>query len=262
MFNLKEFYDILCDYAPIELSKKQIEQGAYDNSGILIKQTDKVERVLFCLDLSISSVEFAKRNKCDTIITHHPAIYAPLKSVSVDNNKALLLAIKWGFNVISMHLNLDVAPLGIDAVLAKTLGAKDYKILRYIDSSHGYGREFSLPKTTFQKYVEFVKKALATKKVIAYGKKTDLIDKVASFCGAGGQEALDCVNKKATQSQVIVSSDMPHHIITALVESGLKVIIIPHYSAENIGMKEFYNQIKAKTQDKAQIFYFDDKRFS
>ena len=129
-----------------------IKDGGYDNSGILIKQHDNVCKIMFALDIGVDVVKRAKRLGCDTIITHHPAIYMPVSSLDYQdpNTGAVLLATKYGMNVISMHLNLDCAPLGIDYYLAQALGSKDAKIIEQSAPKTGYGREFCLNKTTFK----------------------------------------------------------------------------------------------------------------
>ena len=262
MYNLTDFYAILNDIAPIELSLKSIEKGDYDNSGILVKQTEKVNKALFCLDLTESAVNRAIRLKCDTIVTHHPAIYTPVKSLDIGGeNKALLKAISKGLNIISMHLNLDFATCGIDANLAKTLGAKSYKILDYVVDGFGYGREFSIQETTLSNYANFVKNALKTKKVIAYGNKNTKIKSVASFCGAGSPVALKMVKGGLTNADLIVSADIPHHILLELLELNKCVLVLTHYSAEIVGFKDFANQVKERVKGGVEIIYFEDKRF-
>ena len=120
MCNLKDFMAVLEQVAPLELSKKMIELGDYDNSGIIVKNNDTVKKVLFSLDLTENAVDFAVESRCDAIVTHHPAIYAPIKELSFDGDtKALLKATVSGLNVISMHLNLDIAESGIDAYQIK-----------------------------------------------------------------------------------------------------------------------------------------------
>ena len=57
MYNLREFFGVLDKIAPIKYSLMQIEKGDYDNSGILVKMHDSVERALFSLDLSTFAVE-------------------------------------------------------------------------------------------------------------------------------------------------------------------------------------------------------------
>ena len=60
MLTLNAFFDYLNNVAPLEYSYKLIEQGDYDNSGILIKNHDEVKKVLFSLDLSYETLKKAK----------------------------------------------------------------------------------------------------------------------------------------------------------------------------------------------------------
>ena len=254
---------ILESFAPLELSRKSVENGDYDNSGIIIGGDRAVNRILFSLDLSEAAVKRAAGLKCDTVVTHHPAIYLPVKSLSLSDGTTapVLRAANARMNVISMHLNLDLATEGTDACLAEALGAQDYKILDYIDDRHGYGREFTVRKTTFGEFVRRAKKALFTSRVLAYGKKSDEINKCASFAGAGSSLALKAVACGRTDAQVIITSDMPHHALRELIEAGKKVLLITHYAAENYGFEKFYEIASEKIGSRAQTYYFRDKRF-
>ena len=191
MYSLENVFSVLNKYAPLSLSKKMIENGEYDNSGILIKDHDEVKSVLFTLDLSINSVKRAKGLRCDTIVTHHPAIYNPIQNLSKDCalTSPVLYAMRNKINVISMHLNLDVASGGIDQSLCEGLGANKWKILSYLDEEHGYGREFCIKDIKFVDYVKKIEKEFNTKKLLAYGNKKAYVKEVASFCGAGGSYA-------------------------------------------------------------------------
>ena len=153
MYKIKEFLSLLEEYAPLSYSHRLVERGDYDNSGIIVENHDKINKVFFTLDLSEKAVEKAIEVGADTVVTHHPAIYAPIKNLS-DNGqtRALLLAIKGGLNVISMHLNLDVAKMGIDYCLSTVLGGKDAEILDRLEDGVGYGREFFIEKTTVEDF--------------------------------------------------------------------------------------------------------------
>ncbi len=45
-------------------------------------------------------------------------------------------------------------------------------------------------------------------------------------------------------ADVFVSSDMKHHEILALTQSGVAVIILTHYASENYGFNKIYLKIK------------------
>ncbi len=260
MYKIKEFLSLLDEYAPLSYSHRLIERGDYDNSGIIVENHDKIEKVFFTLDLSERAVEKAIEIGADTVVTHHPAIYAPLKNISLNGpSRALLLAIKGGLNVISMHLNLDVAKMGIDYYLSTVLGGVNADILDCLEDGVGYGREFFVDRTTIEEFKKTVIKKFGTDKVLTYGDKP--VSQVASFCGGGGSHAISAVLGGITKADTVVTSDLAHHQILALIEAGKNVVIIPHYVAEEYGFNKFYELFAEKIKQGAKAYYFADKRF-
>ena len=259
MLKTKEFMGLLDSIAPLELSYKLIERGDYDNSGLLVKNGNKVEKILFSLDLSQDVVERAKELSCDTIVTHHPAIYSPIKSLSIDGETAPLInAVANGMNIISMHLNLDTADQGIDQSLAEAFGGKNAKILDYTDDKHGYGREFDVD-CDFENIKKIVKEVLGTDKGIFYGE--GMCKKMATFCGGGGSHALKAVLNGDAQADVVLTSDLQHHQLKELIEKGKKVVVVPHYVSEDYGFYKFFQRVTNELGKDAETYYFRDKRF-
>lgn len=261
MYKIDRLLALLAEYAPLEISYKAIERGDYDNSGLLVKNSENASKILFSLDLSDLAVDRAIESNADTIVTHHPAIYNPVKKLSIDgDNRALLRAIKAGLNVISMHLNLDMTSLGIDEYLARGLGGVKTKILDDLDGEHGYGREaeLSVEKDAEQVLLD-AKNTFKTDKILLYG--NGKVKSIASFCGSGGDYAVEQVEKGKTSAQLIVTSDLPHHQLLPLIEAGKMVMIIPHYSSELYGFNKFYEWTVAQIGDLATLEFFEDKRF-
>lgn len=259
MFSLKELMGVLNGYAPLELSHKAIEKGSYDNSGVIVESHNEIKKIVFSLDLSSACVEYAMNNDADTIVTHHPAIYNPIKTLSIAGDTASLLnAMKHGMNVISMHLNLDMATSGIDHYLAEGLGAMQTKILDLTSNTEGYGREFEVD-TNAKALLQHAKDVFMSEKIIIYG--DGKINKISSFCGGGSDHALKAVCGGETDADTIISSDIPHHVLKELVERGKKVMIIPHYVSEQYGFEKFYTFTKGALEKKADVYYFLDKRF-
>ena len=104
--------------APVKLSDDFCAKyKMYDNSGIIIDCGKEVTGVLFTLDLSEAAVKLATERGYNLIITHHPAIYggvSRIDTVNVPQSRAIADCIKNGVSVISMHLNSDAAPEGIE----------------------------------------------------------------------------------------------------------------------------------------------------
>ncbi len=242
------------EVAPVALSDEFCKKyGMYDNSGIIVDCKKDINGAVFSLDLSKNSIRSAKEKGYNLIITHHPAIYGGISRISADGLIAECLIS--GISVISMHLNFDAAPHGIDYHLMRGLGGKDARILADI-SNGGYGRLYEIQPTVFNVLAEKVKIDFYTERALFYGNSNKLISKIASFCGAG------CDNKaiafaKSGGADAFVSSDMKHHEISALLEMGINVIHLTHYSAENYGFNKIYTQIS--TVFSIPTDYFTDK---
>ena len=271
--DIEEIKKVAEELAPLELSYKTVAKGDYDNSGIILNFGEEVKKILFSLDLSVAAVKRAKRLGANAIVTHHPAIYYPVKSVSERDpvTNSVALAARNGISVLSMHLNLDIAEGGIDASLAEALGAKSTNETRLLDvleegdPRYGYGREFPAGEKgevlTLSGFAARAKKKLKTNKAFVYGKKNAEIKVCASFCGAGAGYAEAALKRGALDADVVLTADMPHHILKELVEAGKCVIIMPHYAIENYGFEKFYRRVTEKLGSRAETFYFEDGRF-
>ncbi len=164
-------------------------------------------------------------------------------------------AIQKGLNIISMHLNLDIAKDGIDDCLAQGLGGKNLNVLNL--GFIGYGKEFTVEEKTLDCYAEKIAKEFGTKRLLVYGNSNEIIKTVASFCGAGGSEG--CVY--SGKANLVVTSDLAHHEIKAIIEKGKNLIILPHYTAENYGFTKFYKKITEIIGNEVESEIFVDERF-
>jgi dinuclear metal center YbgI/SA1388 family protein len=112
----------------------------WDNCGLLMgDESAGVSKVLTVLDLTEAVLGEAIAGGCDTILTHHPAVFAPLKRfVESDPAGALVRsAVRSGVNVISCHTNLDAAPGGLADIVAEALGLRNLAPLQ-MASAHWY----------------------------------------------------------------------------------------------------------------------------
>lgn len=248
--------------APVKLSDDFCARyKMYDNSGIIVNCGQAVSGVLFTLDLSVAAIVQAKSHGYNLIVTHHPAIYGGISAFDLTRDshaQALAMCLNNGISVISMHLNFDVAPQGIDYHLMRGLGGgnEQVDILASVEGG-GYGRCYSVPEKTFAQFVSEAKRTFATNRVTSYGRGEREIKTIASFCGAGCDDnAISFAKEK--KADVFVSSDLKHHQIAELVDSGLYVIQLTHYCAETFGFKEIYLQIKQKLQV-LSTFYADER---
>lgn len=259
---IKDFYSVLDGVSPFALSEEFVKKGAYDNSGIILDCGREIQKVLFCIDLTEKAVSRAVRLGCDTAVTHHPAIYKPVSSLSVCGENSALLKCAFGkINVISCHLNLDIADGGIDDCLKDALGGGKYKIIDYVSGTNGYGRVFSVKPLTLAEFYKNAKKTLRSDKIVVYGDRKNVIKKVASFCGAGAGDACKFLSSGREDADLIATSDVPHHLLKEFIEKGKSVMIIPHYVSESFGFKKYKEKIEEVSGKEIAAFFFDDKRF-
>ena len=252
--NLTEIYKLIDGVAPFSLSREYCEKyGAYDNSGILLDCGSEIMGILFSLDCSMRAVEEAKKMNAELIVTHHPAIYSPLKGLFADN--PVTECAKAGISVISAHLNLDCARGGIDDSLASAIGAEKTVRMHVLEEG-GYGSVFGIKRRSLNEFSEHIKKKLSTERVVLYGERP--VEKVASFCGAGlDEESIRFAYQLGADT--VVSSDPKHYLIAEAVEKGMNVVILTHYAAENYGFERFYQKIKEMCPDVSARYFADGR---
>ncbi len=245
--NYKDIFAVIeNNAAPVALSDELCAKyGHYDNSGVLVENTGEIIGVLFSLDLTCDAVDEAIKRQCNLIVTHHPAIYHGLKRIAPSNDlvsRAIVKCIRHNIAVISMHLNFDSAPEGIDYYLMKGLGGEREEGILQPLSSGGYGRIYPVEPVTFREFVRRTKVTFGAERCFAYGDPGRIVRKVASFCGAGcGEEAAGmAINGGA---DVLVSADIPHHMITGLYYNNVNVLQLTHYSSEVYGFKMMANKL-------------------
>lgn len=103
-----------------------------DPIGLALGTLNKeVHKVLVTLDVTDAVVDEAIANKCELIIAHHPPIFAKLSNLRTDNPQGKLYEkiIKNDIAVYAAHTNLDVAPGGVNDLLADALQLENRRVL-------------------------------------------------------------------------------------------------------------------------------------
>ncbi len=255
---LKEIFNLVDRIAPFALSEENcIKYGHYDNSGLILDCGKNIKGILFTLDLCTSAIEEAKRVGANCIITHHPAIWHGVEKLSEGGKTDLIVkCIQQGISVISAHLNLDVAPNGIDEWLMRGLGGKEAIAVMETFEGGAYGRVFEVKENSLNVFTEKTKQVFHSKRVITYGNAP--VKKIACFCG-GGFDEKSLAFALANGADTIVSSDAKHHLIRDAVENGMNVVLLTHYAAENYGFLRFAETVRQNV--KISVTTFADERY-
>jgi dinuclear metal center YbgI/SA1388 family protein len=142
---VRDIVEAMDRWAPPQLAYE------WDRAGLALGHpSDRVTGVLTCLTVTRDAFRAAKTARANFIVAHHPLIWDPLKTLrSDDAHAALVLDLaQAGFGCFSAHTNLDVAGLGVNAVLAAKLGfaetsplfpvpqAEMWKLVTFVPESH------------------------------------------------------------------------------------------------------------------------------
>lgn len=104
-----------------------------DPIGLQIGRLNQtISNVLVTLDVTEEVVLEAIEKNCQLIIAHHPPLFVPLKHVRTDlpTGKVVELCIKHDIAVYAAHTNLDVAPGGVNDLLADALQLEHIHVLQ------------------------------------------------------------------------------------------------------------------------------------
>ena len=96
----------------------------WDNPGLQVGDWDQpVTRIGLALDATLATVARAEAAGCDLLLTHHPLIFRPLKSLDRNSGPGAVIwaAQAAGLAVFSLHTNWDQAAGGVAGALADHL---------------------------------------------------------------------------------------------------------------------------------------------
>lgn len=105
----------------------------WDNVGLLVGDpAASVSKVMTCLTVTPASAQEAIRESAQLIVSHHPVLFRPVKSLTAagGEGRILLDLIRAGVAVFSPHTAFDNAPGGINDILARRLGLTGVRPLR------------------------------------------------------------------------------------------------------------------------------------
>ncbi|UCZ54519.1 Nif3-like dinuclear metal center hexameric protein [Bacillus shivajii] len=103
-----------------------------DKIGLQVGTLNKpIKRVMIALDVLDSVVDEAIEQEADLIIAHHPIIFKPIKALRTDQvyGKTIEKLIKHDIAVYVAHTNLDVAPGGVNDLMAEALKLTNTEVL-------------------------------------------------------------------------------------------------------------------------------------
>jgi len=218
---IDEFVRVVEGIAPPSLAPE------WDNSGLLLRCGDETGAVLVALDVTPAVIEEAQKKDCGMILSHHPLIFEPVKSL--DCSKAgeglLMRLIRKNISLYAWHTPFDKADGGVCDTLARKLGLLGSDV-----SEDGFMRTGFLPQSLdFDGFIARVKEALGTGCVQASNIRPKEVKRVAVTGGSGGGYVEAALKSGA---QALLTGEAKHHHFLEANESGLLLIAAGHYATE------------------------------
>jgi dinuclear metal center YbgI/SA1388 family protein len=230
---VEDIYNFLDQLSPFDLQEK------WDNSGLIVgKLDDEFDKLYISIDLDEQVADEIEPNSL--IITHHPLIFTPLKTINFDSysTKLLQVLIKKDIKLISMHTNIDKSHLN------KYVGS------HILGFDIEYGEDFicyANVNMSFSSLKSLVKEKLNLEfdKSVCCGEH---ISKIALTTGAG----MSLISK--IDADCFLTGDIKYHDAMEAKSRNISLIDIGHYESEHyfapllMGLMEKYlikNEIKA-----------------
>jgi len=246
MAQVKDIYEYINTVAPFDT------QMDFDNAGLLVGRADAaVGKVLVALDITQEVIREAVELGVQLIVSHHPVIFHPLKSVTngdVTGERVLLLA-ENHIAAICAHTNLDAAQEGVNDLLARQLGLVRLEQLHQdgVDAqgrAYGIGRVGVLDTTVFPDtaaFAQMVKQALNASGV-RYVDAGKPVRRVAVGGGSCGSMLGDAV---AAGCDTFVTADVKYDVFLEAKALGINLLDAGHFATENVVVAPLAHKLRA-----------------
>lgn len=226
---LKEIKEILDKVVAVE------NQEEWDNSGLLVGDENKdINNCLIALELTRAVLDFAIEKNIDMIITHHPAIFTPLKSVikEVGKENYIYDLITNNIALYSAHTNFDKLDDCMDSYIGRLLGGKSFENL---ENSH-YGVTFEVHRATANYIAERLISLLKLESINSIGDINKEITKISVVTGSGS-DMYKCA--KESGAQLFITGDIKYHFAQDALNDDIVIFDIGHYGSEQIFSQVF-----------------------
>ncbi len=212
----------------------------WDNVGLMVGDPDQqVNGILIALDPTEALIHEALSQNLNTILTHHPLIFHPLKTIHGNTPMGRMLKTALGHDLalIACHTNLDLAAFGVSNALAEKLGLHDTRPLTGQEPAAlglrpGFGKIGSLPDPLSSgQFLSRLLTALAAPGIQIAGLLPETIHTVA-LCGGSGSDLAETAWTMG--AQVYITGEVKHSVARWAEGAGFCVIDAGHYPTEKL----------------------------
>jgi dinuclear metal center YbgI/SA1388 family protein len=226
----------------------------WDNDGLMLcpNPNRAVTRVMLALDATKGSIEAAAQEKCELLLTHHPMLFRPLRSLTPLelSGSRVLQAYRGEVSVISLHTRLDAGRDGVNDALARKLGLTVCGVFGD-DESPELGRIAELERTCDPlAFAEHVRAALGCDAVHLTGRHP--VQRIA-MVGGDGKDFIRAAMKAGADT--FITGAAGYNMALDAAEEGLNIIEAGHYHTEAPVLEHLADLCRAIAG--AQCFFYD-----
>ncbi|KAH7369709.1 NIF3 NGG1 interactin-like proteing factor 3-like 1 [Rhexocercosporidium sp. MPI-PUGE-AT-0058] len=261
-----------------KLYPEALADKSFDNTGLLLEAPSRSDSklsksALLTIDLTKAVADEAIKGKHSVVISYHPIIFRPLKSLTLANTQqnSLLRLASEGISVYSPHTAVDAAPEGLNdwladivtghTAIAKTASLESHtrRIINPVPnlqdlhtkfSSAGYGRivTFAHPQT-LSVLVERIMEGLSTRRTrdtsngvsvsvatpqtVDAGEQSKIQIKTVGICAGSGGSMLNGLDV-----DLLFTGELSHHEALAAIEAGRCVVTAFHSNSERAFLEQ------------------------
>ena len=241
MARIRDIYDIIDAVAPFSTAL------SFDNSGLLVGDGNTVvTRALLALDITPAVVAEAASMNANLILSHHPVIFHPVKSLGPQDVPYQLAS--QGIAALCCHTNLDLSPIcGVNVALGSKLG------LRNLRREDVFGEDCVFFSGDLEEPLEPVDfAALVKEKLSAPAVKFCPGDRPVQrvfFCGGAGGENVSLAACRGADAYL--TGEMKHHQELEAAQSRLTCVAAGHYHTEKVFAEFLASYLKKRIPDTA-----------
>lgn len=226
---IKDLISSLEEFAPLRL------QENYDNSGLQAGiAVQELKAVMIALDITEDVVDEAVRRGCNMVVTHHPLIFQPLKTVSDFSyqQRCVIKALKNDVLLYSMHTNLDNVEGGVNHRIAEKLGLADLdwiEAMQPIDGRNcGSGLIGTLPQA--EEACSFLRRVKTVFKVpcLFHSELPAFPIRRVALCGGSGSFLMP--KARELGADCFITGEISYHRF--FENDGMLIAALGHYHSE------------------------------
>lgn len=229
MTTVREIYDFIDSIIPFST------QESWDNSGFLAGDPDMgVHRIITALDITNKVIDEAISENAELIVSHHPVIFTPLKSVMTNSPVGRMILRE--ISAICTHTPFDMSPLGMNKglydLLSEPLGLSE-SYIPFEETGEGLsvGRIYELNAPLSPEEAAKKAKSALGCSAVRFSGGGRVIRKIAVSSGSGGS-FIELAQRKGADA--LISGDFKHDAFIDSGNDGFTIIDCGHFHTERI----------------------------